>query len=300
MSKIGFYIVLPLLYFISILPFSLFYLLSDVLYFLIYKVVGYRKKVVYENLKNSFPEKTEIELKELEKKFFHYLCDLVLETIKTLTISKKEALIRCAFNEKAIAIFKQLNDEKKSCILVMGHFGNWEWAGSSFSLLNPQQLYVIYHPLSNTYFDKLMYSMRTRFGTKLYAMKDTMREMIRNRHEINATAFIADQTPSPEGAYWTTFLNQDTPVFWGTEKIAQKLNYPVLYATVNRKKRGYYEVNVEYLVYNPKDTKEGEISELHTRKLEKDIIAQPEIWLWSHRRWKYKRLSTNTKLNGHA
>ena len=292
MSKIGFYIALPLLYFISILPFSLFYLLSDILYLLIYKVVGYRKKVVYENLKNSFPEKSHKELKEIEKKFFHYLCDLVLETLKTLTISKKEALRRCAFNENAIAIFKQLNDEKKSCILVMGHFGNWEWAGSSFSLLNSQQLYVIYHPLSNKYFDKLMYNMRSRFGTKLYAMKDTMREMIRNRHEINATAFIADQTPSPEGAYWTTFLNQDTPVFWGTEKIAQKLNYPVLYATVNRKKRGYYEVNVEYLVKNPKDTNEGEISELHTRKLEKDIIAQPEIWLWSHRRWKYKRTIT--------
>ena len=292
MSKIGFYIALPLLYFISILPFSLFYLLSDILYLLIYKVVGYREKVVYENLKNSFPQKSHKELKEIEKKFFHYLCDLVLETLKTLTISKKEALRRCAFNENAIAIFKQLNDEKKSCILVMGHFGNWEWAGSSFSLLNSQQLYVIYHPLSNKYFDTLMYNMRSRFGTKLYAMKDTMREMIRNRHEINATAFIADQTPSPEGAYWTTFLNQDTPVFWGTEKIAQKLNYPVLYATVNRKKRGYYEVNVEYLVKNPKDTNEGEISELHTRKLEKDIIAQPEIWLWSHRRWKYKRTIT--------
>lgn len=292
MSKIGFYIALPLLYFISILPFSLFYLLSDLLYLLIYKVVGYRKKVVYENLKNSFPQKSHKELKEIEKKFFHYLCDLVLETLKTLTISKKEALRRCAFNENAIAIFKQLNDEKKSCILVMGHFGNWEWAGSSFSLLNSQQLYVIYHPLSNKYFDKLMYNMRSRFGTKLYAMKDTMREMIRNRHEINATAFIADQTPSPEGAYWTTFLNQNTPVFWGTEKIAQKLNYPVLYATVNRKKRGYYEVNVEYLVKNPKDTNEGEISELHTRKLEKDIMAQPEIWLWSHKRWKYKRILT--------
>jgi KDO2-lipid IV(A) lauroyltransferase len=134
-----------------------------------------------------------------------------------------------------------------------------------------------------------MYDMRSRFGTKLYAMKDTMREMIKNRHEINTTAFIADQTPSPEGAYWTTFLNQDTPVFWGTEKIAQKLNYPVVYVTVNRVKRGYYEVNTEYLVKEPKNTKEGEISELHTKKLEQDIISQPEIWLWSHRRWKHKR-----------
>lgn len=289
MSSVGFYIALPFLYLISALPFPVFYLLSDGVYFLLYRVIGYRKKVVYENLKNSFPNKTHQELKHIEKQFYKYLCDLFLETLKTLTISKEEAIKRCAFNDKTKAIFKELNDRKQSCILVMGHFGNWEWAGNSFSLINPQQLYVIYHPLSNKHFDKLMYDMRTRFGTKLYAMKEAMREMIRNRNEVNATAFIADQTPSPEGAYWTTFLNQDTPVFWGTEKIAQKLNYPVVYVTVNRIKRGYYEVNTEYLVMDPKSTKEGEISELHTRKLEQDIIAQPEIWLWSHRRWKHQR-----------
>ena len=291
MSKIGFYIALPLFYIISLLPFPIFYLLSDGICFLLNRIIGYRKTVVYDNLKNSFPEKTQEELKEIERKFYHYLCDLFLETLKTLTISKKEAIKRCSLNENTKTIFNQLHDKKQSCILVMGHYGNWEWAGNSFSLLNPQQLYVIYHPLSNKHFDKLMYDMRSRFGTKLYAMKDTLREMIRNRNEINATAFIADQTPSPEGAYWTTFLNQDTPVFWGTEKIAQKLNYPVVYVTVNRLKRGYYEVNAEYLVTEPKNTSEGEISELHTRKLEMDIIAQPEIWLWSHRRWKYKRTS---------
>lgn len=289
MSTVIFYIILPFLYLISILPFPVFYLFSDFVYFLLYRIIGYRKKVVYENLKNSFPEKTHAELKEIERKFYRYLCDLFLETLKTLTISKEEAIKRCRFNESTVRVFKELHEQKKSCILVMGHFGNWEWAGNSFSLINPQQLYVIYHPLSNKHFDRLMYNMRTRFGTKLYAMKDTMREMIKNRNEINATAFIADQTPSPEGAYWTTFLHQDTPVFWGTEKIAQKLNFPVVYVTVNRIKRGYYEVNTEYLVTNPKDTKEGEISELHTKKLEKDILKQPEIWLWSHRRWKHKR-----------
>lgn len=289
MSAIGFYLILPFLYLISILPFPLFYLLSDGVCFLLYRVIGYRKKVVYENLKNSFPGKSHAELKELERKFYHYLCDLFLETLKTLTISKEEALKRCEMNANTRRIFRELYDQKKSCILVMGHYGNWEWAGSSFSLVNPQQLYVIYHPLSNPQFDQLMYKMRTRFGTKLYAMKDTMREMVKNRHEVNATAFIADQTPSPENAYWTTFLHQDTPVFWGTERIAQKLNYPVVYVTVNRVKRGYYSVNTEYLVIDPKNTTEGQISEMHTRKLEQDIMAQPEIWLWSHRRWKHKR-----------
>jgi KDO2-lipid IV(A) lauroyltransferase len=264
-------------------------MVSDSIFFLVYRVIGYRKKVVFENLKNSFPEKTLKELKLIEKKFYHYLIDLFLETLKTLTISKKEAIKRCKLSPETLKLFKDLNDQNKSCILVMGHFGNWEWAGNSFSILNKQQLYVIYHPLTNKNFDKLMYNMRTRFGSKLYAMKDTVRGMINNRNEVNATAFIADQTPSPENAYWTNFLNQDTPIFWGTEKIAQKLNYPIIYVTVNRLKRGYYYVNTEILVLDPKSTKEGEISELHTRKLEKDIRSQPEIWLWSHRRWKHRR-----------
>ena len=288
MTSIAYYIALPFLYLISILPFGIFYILSDGICFLLYRIIGYRKKVVYANLKNAFPEKTESELKIIEKKFYSYLVDLFMETLKTLTISKKTALERCEMSENAKHIFTELYKSNKPCIIVMGHYGNWEWAGNTFSLVNKQQLYVIYHPLSNTHFDKLMYDMRTRFGSKLYAMKDTMKGMIKNRHEINATAFIADQTPSPENAYWTKFLNQDTPVFWGTEKIAQKLNYTVVYASVNLLKRGFYEINAEILHDNPKDTAEGVISELHTKRLEKDIIAKPECWLWSHRRWKHQ------------
>lgn len=289
MGAILFYCLLPFLYLISLLPFPVFYLFSDFIYFLLYRVVGYRKKVVFENLKNSFPEKSYNELKKIEKDFYRYLCDLFLETIKTLTISRSEAVKRCKFNAKTTLVFNELANKNQSSIIVMGHYGNWEWAGNSFSLQCKQQLYVIYHPLSNKYFDKLMYDLRTRFGTKLYAMKDTMREMIRNKNEVNATAFIADQTPSPDSAYWTTFMNQDTPVFWGTEKIAQKLNYPIVYITIKKIKRGYYEVDSELLINEPKNTSLGEISELHTRKLESDIITQPSIWLWSHRRWKHKK-----------
>lgn len=289
MGAILFYCLLPFLYLISLLPFPVFYLFSDFIYFLLYRVVGYRKKVVFENLKNSFPEKSYNELKKIEKDFYRYLCDLFLETIKTLTISRSEAIKRCKFNAKTTLLFNELANKNQSCIIVMGHYGNWEWAGNSFSLQCKQQLYVIYHPLSNKYFNKLMYDLRTRFGTKLYAMKDTMREMIRNKNEVNATAFIADQTPSPDSAYWTTFMNQDTPVFWGTEKIAQKLNYPIVYITIKKIKRGYYEVDSELLINEPKNTSLGEISELHTRKLESDIITQPSIWLWSHRRWKHKK-----------
>ena len=148
---------------------------------------------------------------------------------------------------------------------------------------------VIYHPMRNKRFNDLICGMRMRFGTRLIPMRDTFKEMAGRRNEVNATAFIADQTPSPENAYWTTFLHQETPVFWGTERIAQKLNYPIVYVTVRRVKRGYYRIHAEELFSNPKDTATGDISEAHTRKLEKDIIAQPEIWLWSHRRWKHRK-----------
>ncbi len=288
MSAIIYYIALPFIYLISILPFGILYKVSNGLYFILYKILGYRREVVLTNLRNSFPHKTEEEINTIAKSYYKYLCDLFLETFKTLTIDKKTMLEHCYFNPQAKALFDKLAAENKSIILVMGHLGNWEWSGNTVSLQLKQQLYVIYHPISNKYFDWLMYKMRTRFGTKLIAMKDTFREMLENRKELNATAFIADQTPAPENAYWTTFLNQDTPVFKGAELIARKINYPIVYATVKRVKRGYYEIFAEVICEEPKQTSEGEISELHTRKLEEDIIAQPEVWLWSHRRWKHK------------
>lgn len=276
-------------YGLALLPFRVLYLLSDAVYVLLYHVLSYRKKVVMSNLRASFPDKSEKELTKICKEFYHYLCDMFLETFKTLAISKETMVKRCAFAPETIALFNKLAEEEKSVILVMGHKGNWEWAGNSFSILLKQQLYVIYHPLSNKNLDALMYKMRTRFGTKLIAMQDTFREMVKNRKEINATAFIADQSPQPATAHWMTFLNQDTPVFKGTEKIAQKMNYPVVYVTVNKVKRGYYSVEASMLVEEPTNEPEGAITEIHTHKLEQDIIAQPATWLWSHRRWKHKR-----------
>ncbi len=173
----------------------------------------------------------------------------------------------------------------------MGHHGNFELGGAEVAFNTNYQLYVIYKPLSNKYFDRLIKTKRLRFGSKVIPMKLTFKTMLRlkDSKEISATTFIADQTPSPQNAYWTTFLNQDTPIFWGTEIIAKKLNYPIIYISIKQPKRGYYEMTPELLCDAPKDTKEGEISEMHTKRLEKDIRIQPEIWLWSHRRWKHKR-----------
>ena len=293
-SAVGYYLAYPFLYLLSISPFWLLYFLSDLLYLLFYYIIGYRKEVVLENLSNAFPEKNKNEIKDLSKKFYKYLCDLFLETFKTLTISEKEMLKRCRMTEQAQLVFAKPAAEGRSVIIVMGHFGNWEWSGNSFSIVCRHQLFVIYHALTNKYFDRLVYKMRTRFGTKLFEMNDTFRSMISNKNILSATAFIADQTPSPVGAYWTKFLNQDTPVYWGTERIAKKFNYPVIYVSVKKVKRGYYEVFAETIVEDPDKTTEGEISELHTRRLEKDILEQPETWLWSHRRWKYKRTADQT------
>jgi KDO2-lipid IV(A) lauroyltransferase len=289
LQALVYYISLPFIYLLSLLPFPILYLFSDLVFFLLYRVIGYRKEVVLQNLRNSFPQKTEQELLAIRKAFFRYLCDLFIETFKTLTISPDTMRKHARLTEDAKKLFAELNEKKQSAILVMGHLGNWEWGGNCFSLEQMQQLYVIYHPLQNKYFNGLMYRMRTRFGARLIPMKNTFKEMLGNRSGVNVTAFIADQTPQPDNAYWTTFLNQDTPVFWGTEVISRKLKLPIVYVHIRRVRRGYYDLHAELLVADPAATKEGEISELHTRRLERDIVAEPETWLWSHRRWKHKR-----------
>jgi KDO2-lipid IV(A) lauroyltransferase len=287
MSAIIYYLVLPFLYLISFLPFKVLYLLSDLFYLLIYKVFGYRKKVVTENLKNSFPEKPDAEIEKIRSDFYRFLCDFSLETIKTLSITP--SALKKHFKHDDMSVFEYYYKKKQSVIMVMGHLGSWEMGGAYFSQLPLHQLYVIYHPLANKRFDRLLYRMRTRSGTKLYAMKDTFRGMIKNRKEVTATAFIADQTPSSNDAHWMTFLNQVTAVFKGTEIISRKLDYPVIYLSVIREKRGQYSVHSELLAEHPKELSENELTELHTQRLEQDIINHPETWLWSHRRWKHKR-----------
>lgn len=185
------------------IPYPLFHGICDLVYVLLYYVIGYRKKVVRQNLRNSFPEKSKRELRRIERKFYRYFCDLFLETFKTLVFSKQAAIRHCKMNAEAGNLFRRYAEEKRSLILVLGHFGNWEWAGNSFSLQFGQQLYVIYHPLRNRYFNRLTVHMRTRFGTKLIPMRETYKEMLKMKEEVTCTAFIADQTPAPENAYWT-------------------------------------------------------------------------------------------------
>ena len=286
MQAISFYILYPVIYLIASLPFGALYKASDILYYFL-RLTGYRQNVVLENLRNSFPDKSPAEIEALSKAFYRYLCDLILETLKTLKMTEVESKEHCTFHTPEW--LDKLHEEKKSFIIVMGHYGNWEWAGPSFTLNTKYQLVVIYRPLTNVYFEKMMVGMRTRFGTRITPVSLTLRDMVANRKQVTATAFIADQTAPHDKAYWTTFLHQDTAVFPGAEKLATKFDYPVVYMNVKRVGRGYYDVTPELLFLHPRETQETEISEVFMKRLEKEIILDPTIWLWSHRRWKHTR-----------
>lgn len=296
MKAVLYYSSLPFIYGISLLPFWVLYRLSDLAFVLIYFVLGYRKKVVSQNLRNSFPEKSEAELARIRRKFYRFFCDLMVETLKGLTISPKRLQRRIQF--KSTAVFQKYYDQDQSVLIAMGHWGNWELGGLMFALQRLHTLYAIYHPLNNRYFDGLMIRLRTRMGGKVLAMNDTLRGMIRNKKEVTATAFIADQTPSSTASYWLPFLNQDTLFFTGTGKIAHKFKYPVVYAGVKRVKRGRYEIHLEDLVPIPGEMEPEVIVQRFANRLEQDIQEQPEIWLWSHRRWKRKRNTNNQKNPG--
>jgi len=241
------------------------------------------------NLKNSFPQKSDNELKSIEIKFFRHFADIMFEILKMFTLTPKQKLARCKMDNQSIELLNDLHKKGKSAILVMGHYGNWEYYPFRMPSSTDHQPYAIYHPLSNPYIDKAISGMRTRTGCKLYTMTGAAKGMISNHHELNLTLFLADQAPSMKGAYWMKFMNQDAPVFNGAEKIAQKLAMAVIYGSMERVERGKYIFHAKLVCEDASKTKPGEITESHIRLLEADINKAPQYWLWSHRRWKHKK-----------
>jgi len=264
---------------VSLLPFPLLYLLSDLVFFLIYHIIGYRKKVVYYNLKLSFPEKQEHEIHAISKKFYKHLADLILESIKSFTISKKQILKRV---HAPIRLDEELKN-KQSVIYLLGHYGNWEWINLAGCLQDGHQIHTVYHQLSNPYFDKLFIKSRSRFGAKLSEMKKVARNLVQLRNETIATTLVADQNPKPEQAIWVDFLNRKTAFFAGPSRIAEKFGHQVYYINIKKLKRGYYEAIPTKLNHDQKN-----IVQSYAIQLEKNIKQAPEYWLWSHRRWKHK------------
>lgn len=284
-QAITFYLLLPWLYLVSILPFFWLYRLSDVLFLLVYYVFQYRSKVVWTNLHRAFPDKSKAALEKLRQSFYQYLCDLLLEHIKSLTISPQQALHRCSL--KNPELLQKLYEQGRHIILVTGHYGNWEWAGNAVALQTSYHLYALYKPLSHPYFDTLVRRIRTRFGRKLIGQRQALRIMLQYGTSPKATAILADQAPPPEHAYVTTFLNQPTYVFSGVEKLAKKLNHAVVYMSTHRIKRGYYTVQAKLLFEQPTGVPAHAITITHTHQLEAAIRNQPATWLWSHKRWQH-------------
>ena len=263
------------------------------LYIILYYIISYRKKVVYTNLKNSFPEKSEKERKAIAKKFYKHLADLFIENITIHFIKEKEILKRVKFTN--IEILTNYYKQNKSVIAVLGHYGNWEYY-LGMPLITKYLFVGVYKKLSNKLFNKLFIKTRSKFGAEPVEMHNTLRTLIKyaNEKKLNFAGFVSDQTPTKsESHYWTKFLNQDTPVFLGVEKIAKKTNQPVVFLYMRKVKRGYYQVEIIKLFDNPKETKEHEITECHVKLLEKIIKEEPAYWLWSHRRWKHKNPNDN-------
>ena len=280
------------LYMLSLLPFWMLYLISDFIFVLIYYVFGYRRKVVEENLRNSFPEKTVEERRVIERKFYRHLCDLIMETVKMFTISKKELERRIIGLNTEIAA--DAFAKGRSIIAAVGHYGNWEIAGLRLSYATEYPRIIVYKPLSNPVFDEGFKKMRSRFGATLVAMKDATRAMMQHRNEPAFNVLVSDQTPvKGDMNYFTEFLNQPTAVFLGIEKMAKLLNSVVIFCDIRKVKRGYYECTFVPLTDEPKQTAPHEITEAHVKYLEKVIREEPEYWLWSHRRWKFKPENTN-------
>lgn len=297
MIKLFSYLSFGFLWLFSFLPLRIMYLLSDFTYIIIYYIIGYRKEIVTQNLQNSFPEKSHRDIAAIKKKFYRHFCDLFMETIKLWHMSRGEILKRCSF--KNPEILEKYLDQGKSVITILGHYGNWEWM-VSYALYTRHTFLPIYKPLHNHIFDKMYIQIRERFGAKTLPKQNTLRTMLKYKKENRSTmtAFIGDQTPNSHNlSYWTQFLNQKTPILMGTEKIAKKLDQPVIYVKMHKLKRGYYEVEFIPLFDKPKETNPFEITEKHTRILESIIREEPQYWLWTHRRWKHKTVKNTSILS---
>ena len=289
MAAIGYYLFYGLNWIITLLPLPVLYIFSDFLYLVLYYVVSYRRNVVATNLKNSFPEKTDKELKIIEKKFYRHLSDILVETFKSTHMTRANQKKRFTYSN--LEIIDKLREEKRDIIAIMGHYNNWEWPTLLPYYLKYKTI-IIYKPLQNKYFNRFINNHRSEHGIVLTPTSQVIREIINYRKkDINTVSvFISDQIPSKgDIKYWTTFLNQDTAVFTGAGKIASKYDMAIVFFHVQKVKRGYYNLNIEPLFDHTEGLSEEMITEKHVRKLEEIIKEKPEYWIWSHRRWKHKK-----------
>lgn len=291
MANLGYYVLYGIWYALSLLPFWILYLISDFFFLVVYYLVRYRRKVVRDNLSQSFPEKSLSEIIAIEKRFYHFFCDYIVETLKMCSISDKEMSKRMVFRglkQEAVDIFEK---EKKGFIfLYLGHYGNWEWITSVVKSI-PDYAFggQIYHPLYNKLFDRLFLNIRSRFGGECIPMKQTLRKVIELRRQSKPTVigFISDQLPKWNSIhFFVPFLHRDTAVFTGAEQIGKQVGAAYFFAEIKRPKRGYYECTFHRMEpLDPAQT-EFDMTVMFMNRLEKMIQETPELWLWTHKRWK--------------
>lgn len=275
---------------ISLLPYKVLYAFSDGLFYLMYYVIKYRKAVVLKNISRSFPEKKPVEHTNIAKQFYRHFCDVILESFKIFTISEDEVKKRMIVVNPEL--FTPFYEQKRSIIFAGGHFNNWELFAVAINPPVKHQVIAIYKRLRNKYFDEKMRQSRGKFGLKLISTKVVKEEFETEKQNLTATIFAIDQSPSKaNNCYWTTFLNQETAVAFGTEKYAKEYNYPVVFGHIEKVKRGFYQLKISLITAEPTEAAPGEIMEKLTKTLENDIIANPQYWLWTHKRWKLKKPS---------
>ena len=291
MKGILYYLAHSFLWLITLLPLRILYFISDLLYVFIYTIGRYRKKTIFTNLRRSFPDRSPAEISRIAKDFYHQLCDYFIEWMYGIHMGDKELARRMHYRNPEI--FNQYRDQGKNVMLLFSHHGNWEWT-SRISLASGYTTLAVYKELHNRYFDRLFLKLRGKFGVTGVPMKNILRSIIEyQRKEIPVIVFsLADQRPQWRNIHlWTNFLNQDTPVITGPEKIARKFDMPVVYFAIDKIKRGYYEAEFQVICEHPREVPEFEITRTYLGTLEEAIKKKPELWLWTHRRWKHNRNS---------
>lgn len=288
--KIVLYVIMGLARLLARLPLRVLYVLSDCLFPLVYHVARYRRKLVRRQLKDSFPQHSPEWIRQTERKFYHFFCDYIIETLKLLHMSKEEIMRRVTFEGLDELQAEMVKRNKQFALVYLGHYGNWEWI-ASFSLhLRPEfSGGQIYHPLKNTMMDRFFVTLREQFGGECIAMKETARHII-TRSKGGAPeiiGFIADQCPKWEAQHhWTQFMNHKTSFFVGSEVLAKRVQACSLYVEVTRPERGYYHCRITPISWEPCERANYEITDVYASALEKQIQDQPELWLWTHNRWK--------------
>lgn len=289
MQRIAFYLVYAFLWLISILPFPIFYFVSDCIFVIIYYIIGYRKKTVRSNIQLTLPHLSKKEQLQVEKKFYKHMCDMFMEMIKTISISKKEIQKRFTFTN--IELFHEYEKKKKSIILFYAHYASWEWSITLGTFINFKG-FGIYKKIRNPYFDKLVKDIRSHFDATLIDTKATTKTVIENQNKgiLGVYGFISDQTPAKQKAkYWDTFMGHQVPIHIGGESLARSLDMNVLYMKVSKVKRGFYEATFIPITDNIKAEPKFEVSKKFIREVEKQIYEAPEYYFWTHKRWKHKK-----------